>query len=376
MIRLSKSFLGDEEKAAVTQVIEDGYLGMGSYVGDFEKLLEDYFQRSVVCVSTGTAALQLSLQAIDIEPGDEVLVPALTYVASFQAISGAGATPIACDVNDKTLFIDVEDARNKITKRTKAIMPVYYGGGYGDVDGIAELARVSNIRVIDDSAHAFGSKRNGLLIGSFGDISCFSFDGIKNITSGEGGCVVSDDPEVIKKVKDARLLGVENDTDSRLAGKRTWDFNVTNQGWRCHMSNLMAGIGIVQFHKKDFMFERRMLLAKYYDSCLRDYGAIEVLPNNYDEIVPHIYVIRVKGIKDRDKLVSELLEKGIQSGKHYLPNHLLDFYKGKSTKPIKNTESIWPELITLPLHPELTTNQVDYICENLKQSLKIRAICE
>ena len=376
MIRLSKSFLGDEEKAAVVQVIEDGYLGMGCYVGDFEKLLEDYFQRSVVCVSTGTAALQLSLQAIDIEPGDEVLVPALTYVASFQAISGAGAIPIACDVNEKTLFIDVEDARNKITKRTKAIMPVYYGGGYGDVDGIAELARVSDIRVIDDSAHAFGSKRNGSLIGSFGDISCFSFDGIKNITSGEGGCVVSDDPEVIQKVKDARLLGVENDTDSRLSGKRSWEFNVTRQGWRCHMSNLMAGIGIAQFHKKDFMFERRMLLAKHYDCCLRDYGAIELLPNNYDEIVPHIYVIRVKGIKDRDKVVSELLEKGIQSGKHYLPNHLLDFYKGTSTKPIKNTESIWPELITLPLHPELTTDQVDYICENLKQSLKSRAIFE
>jgi dTDP-4-amino-4,6-dideoxygalactose transaminase len=374
MIRLSKSFVGDEEKAAVVQVIEDGYLGMGSYVGDFEKLLEDYFQRSVVCVSTGTAALQLSLQAIDLQPGDEVLVPALTYVASFQAISGAGATPIACDVNEKTLFMDVEDARSKITKRTKAIMPVYYGGGYGDIDGIANLAKVSGIRVIDDAAHAFGSKRNGLLIGSFGDISCFSFDGIKNITSGEGGCVVSDDPEVIQKIKDARLLGVENDSESRLSGKRSWQFNVTKQGWRCHMSNLMASIGIAQFHKKEHMFERRMLLAKYYDQCLQNYKKIELLPNDYNEIVPHIYVIRVKGLKDRDDLLSELLLKGIQSGKHYMPNHLLDFFKTSSKKPIKNTDSIWPELITLPLHPDLTINQIDYICENLRHSLKERAI--
>ena len=370
MIRLSKSFLGDEEKAALVQVIEDGYLGMGSYVGDFEKLLEDYFQRPVVCVATGTAALQLSLQAIDIQPGDEVLVPALTFVASFQAISGAGATPIACDVDEETLFIDIKDAANKMTRRTKAIMPVYYAGGYGDVQGLMELARDSGIRVIDDAAHAFGSKRKGSLIGSFGDISCFSFDGIKNITSGEGGCIVSDDPEVIQKVKDARLLGIESDTENRLSGKRSWQFNVSRQGWRYHMSNLMASIGISQFHKRDLMFERRMLLAKRYDFLLQDCGAIQLLPHNYDEIVPHIYVIRVKGLNDRDKVVNELLEKGIQLGKHYMPNHFLDFYRESSKKPLKNTESIWPELITLPLHPELTTDQVDYICKTLKQSLK------
>ena len=374
MIRLSKSFLGDEEKAAVVAVIEDGYLGMGSYVGNFEELLQDYFQRSVVCVASGTAALHLSLQAIDIEPGDEVLVPALTYIASFQAISGAGAIPIACDVDEKTLFIDVKDAASKMTRRTKAIMPVYYAGGYGDVQGLMELARDSGIRVINDAAHAFGSKRKDALIGSFGDIACFSFDGIKNITSGEGGCIVSDDPEVIQKVKDARLLGVEKDTDSRLSGKRSWQFNVTRQGWRYHMSNLMANIGISQFLKKELMFARRMLLAKRYDYLLQDCEAIQLLPHNYDEIVPHIYVIRVKGLKDRDKVVNELLEKGIETGKHYLPNHFLDFYRGSSRKPLKNTESIWPELITLPLHPELTTDQVDYICKALKQCLKDLAL--
>ena len=180
---------------------------MGKHVQKFEQELQSIFNRPVSCVVNGTAALHLALQACGIDAGDEVLVQSITYLASFQAITASGATPIPCDINLSTLTIDLEDAKKKITPRTKAIMPVHYAGDLEDYDGIYNLAQDFNLRVIEDAAHAFGGKINGKYIGSFGDIVCFSFDGLKNITSGEGGCVTTNDLNIINKIKDARLLG-------------------------------------------------------------------------------------------------------------------------------------------------------------------------
>ena len=246
VIRLSKSCLGAAETNAVSAVLSNEFLGMGSKVNEFESLLENFFGRTALCVSNGTAALQLALQACNVGPGDEVLVQSLTYVASFQAISATGAKPVSCDIEGEDGTISISDCQRRLTKRTKAIMPVHYGGGVGKLDLIHQFAKSNGLRIIEDAAHAFGSSYKGRRIGSFGDVACFSFDGIKNITSGEGGCIVTSDEQVLEKISDSRLLGVKKDSRSRYEGERSWLFQVEEQGWRYHMSDIMAAIGIVQ----------------------------------------------------------------------------------------------------------------------------------
>jgi dTDP-4-amino-4,6-dideoxygalactose transaminase len=364
MIKLSKSSISDLEKEAVLDVLDNEYLGMGSYVKEFEKSLSSFFNSDCVCVSTGTAALQLAVEACGIGEGDEILVPSLTYVASFQAISATGAIPVPCDVNPHSLNICLEDIKLKTTMNTKAIMPVFYAGNPEGIFEILNYARNANLRVISDAAHAFGSKINSNLIGSFGDISCFSFDGIKNITSGEGGCIVSNDKKIIEYVKDARLLGVKKDTENRYLGKRSWDFQVTNQGWRYHMSNIMAAIGIVQLNRFNSFKTKRQECAIYYNDKLKGIDNLVTNNFNYSEIVPHIYPIRILNNK-RDDLKQYLEENDIQIGLHYKPNHLLDFYKTNSK--LKNTEEIYEQLITLPLHYDLEYSDIDYVCSHINK---------
>lgn len=359
-IRLSKSCIGEREKQAVMAVLDKEYLGMGEEVQKFELALTEYFSRPAICVSTGTAALQLALEAMDIGVGDEVLVPSLTYVASFQAISATGATPIACDIDENSLSINIEDVEIKITKKTRAVMVVHYSGLVGDFNSLLEVADKHNLRVIEDAAHAFGSSYEGKKVGSFGDVTCFSFDGIKNITSGEGGCIISDDPQILERCRDARLLGVEKDTEARYRGQRSWDFDVTRQGWRYHMSNIMAAIGLVQFQRHSELGEKRQLLVHRYVSNLSGCNFLNPICQNYSESVPHIFVVTLAEDIDRDSFRAKLLERGIESGVHYKPNHLLSLYSGNSSStPI--LDKIFPRLLTLPLHPDMSLDDVDYI---------------
>jgi dTDP-4-amino-4,6-dideoxygalactose transaminase len=369
LIRLSKSCLSDAEKQAVMAVLDKGFLGMGAEVQQFEQELTQYFGRPAVCVVNGTAALHLALQACGIGTGDEVLVQSHTYVASFQAISATGAKPVACDVDPTTLCIDWRDAEKRLTSKTKAIMPVHYSGGVGDLDGIYAFAQRHGLRVIEDAAHALGTSHHGKRIGSFGDIACFSFDGIKNITSGEGGCIVTDDAEILSKVRDARLLAVEKDTEKRYTGQRSWEFDVTSQGWRYHMSNIMAAIGLVQFKRLPAMAATRQQMAKRYDELLSGHPRIQLLSHDYNVVVPHIYVVRITGMSDRNHLQAQLLERGIQTGIHYQPNHMLSFYRNQNALPLPVTESNFPRLLTLPMHPEVTDQDVEFICGQLRSLL-------
>lgn len=368
MIRLSKSSLTDEDKAAVTRVLDSEFLGMGPEVKNFENKLSKYFGRKVTCVSSGTSALQLALESAGISSGDEVIVQSLTYVASFQAISATGAIPIACDVEDD-MTIDLIDAEKKLSKATKAIMPVHYSGGVGQLDKIYDFAHKNGLRVIEDAAHAFGSSYQNRLVGSFGDISCFSFDGIKNITSGEGGCIVSDDLNIHERSSDLRLLGVEGDAQKRFKKKRSWDFDVKHQGWRYHMSDLMAALGSSQLDRFTHSAKTRQSLASYYNSKLENSGLLKVMPHDYSEVVPHIYPILINSSADRDGLRMALSDVGIQTGLHYKPNHQLSFYK-RPNVILKRTETIHNRLITLPLHLDLTMDDIDFICDNLIKILK------
>ena len=372
IIRLSKSCIGDAEKNAVMRVLDKEFLGMGEQVRIFEEKLSHFFGREAVCVVNGTAALHLALQACEIGIGDEVLVPSITYVASFQAITATGAIPVACDVEETSLCLDWADAEKRITSKTKAIMPVHYSGGVGELDKIYKLAEKYKLRVVEDAAHAFGTTYKNQKVGGFGDISCFSFDGIKNITSGEGGCIVTDDEKVLDLVKDARLLGVEKDSDKRYKGLRSWDFNVSKQGWRYHMSDIMAAIGIEQLNRFDTISAQRKEIAITYINELGNCDQITYIDHDYQEVVPHIFPTILADGNSRDDISKTLNQYGIQTGIHYIPNHLHSFFK-KSTKSetiLSETDSIYHSLLTLPLHEEVSKSDVKYIVGKLTGILK------
>lgn len=371
LIRLSKSCLGEAEKQAVMGVLDREFLGMGAEVQEFEQGLSEYFGRPAVCVVNGTAAIQLALQACGIGLGDEVLVQSLTYVASFQAISSTGAVPVACDVDHNTLTLDWKDAEKRLTPKTKAVMPVHYSGGVGSLDEIYAFAKRYGLRVIEDAAHAFGTVYQGKRVGSFGDVACFSFDGIKNITSGEGGCIVTNDQDVLHRVQDARLLGVEKDTDKRYAGQRSWEFDVNSQGWRYHMSNIMAAIGLIQLQRFPQLAITRQRLAQSYNKQLKNHSRILLLPNDYNCVVPHIYVVHIEGLLDRKTLQDNLLKHGIQTGIHYQPNHWLSFYHNPTLSPLPRTDFVFYQLLSLPMHPDLSENNIQYISDSLLNCIKI-----
>lgn len=372
LIRLSKSSIKGAEKLAVMRILDKEFLGMGEEVRIFEDRLTEFFGRQAVCVVNGTAALHLSLQACGIGFGDEVIVPSITYVASFQAISATGAVPVACDIDEDSLCLNLEDAEKRITSKTKAIMPVHYSGGVGRLGKIYKLAEKNNLRVVEDAAHAFGTTFQNQKIGSFGDIACFSFDGIKNITSGEGGCIVTDDKEVLGLVRDARLLGVEKDSEKRYLGERSWEFNVSRQGWRYHMSDIMAAIGIAQLSRFDEIKNKRRTLSKFYYNELKKIPSIKLIKHNYNEVVPHIFVLILDSDLSRTKVIDLLKDKAISTGIHYLPNHLHSYFKNNTCldEPLKNVEKISSRIITIPLHEDLSRSEQIYIIKNLEKIVR------
>jgi dTDP-4-amino-4,6-dideoxygalactose transaminase len=377
MIHISRSVVGAAELEAMGRVMrDDGYLGMGREVRAFEVELQEYLggrDRTVICLNSGTAALHLAVQSLT-TPGDEVLVQSLTFVASFQAISAAGAVPVACEVYPDTVTLDLEDAARKITPRTRAVMPVHYASNPGDLEAIYAFAERHGLRVIEDAAHAFGCTYKGRKIGSFGDLACFSFDGLKNITSGEGGAVVTSDPEVIQWVQDARLLGVQRDTEKRYQGARSWEFDVQHQGYRYHLSNLFAAVGRVQLGRFEGEFKpRRVELAQKYRTAFAGTSDLILFHGDPGPLVPHIFPIRVINGK-RDGLREFLRARGIESGIHYKPNHLLSFYGGgREALPV--TEKLYEELLTLPLHPGLGDAEIDVTIAAVMEFLSDTSNC-
>lgn len=365
MIKLSKCYLEEDELKAVQDVFAAAYLGMGKQVFEFESEIKAFLNtpKDVVCVNSGTAALHLALSCLDIGPGDEVLVPTWTYVASFQAISATGATPVACDIKDDTLSLDLRSAEKYLSPKTRAIMPVHYASHADSLAETAAFAKKYQLRVIEDAAHAFGTEHNGQFIGAEGDVICFSFDGIKNITCGEGGAIVTDDPVLLERLRDARLLAVEKDYLKRKEGKRSWDFDVKHQGFRYHMSDIMAGIGRTQLRKIHRFKEKRNAYARYYVEQLSRVSGLELLRLDYANIMPHIFVIRVLNGK-RDDLKTYLQQHNIETGIHYKPNHLLARYK--TTYSLKTAEKVYQEALTLPLHVGLTQQELEKIVTLIK----------
>lgn len=367
MIRVSQSCIGDAENAAVAAILEKGFLGMGPEVQSFEAELAGYIGAGeVVAVSSGTAALHLALQALGIGRGDDVLVPAITYVATYQAITATGANAVSVDIDPHNGVIDLADANRRLTKNTKAIVPVHYASFTGFMPEVTSFAQKAGIRVVEDAAHSFGGSRQGKRIGVEGDVICFSFDGIKNITSGEGGAVVTTDREVAAKIKDCRLLGVMNDSNARYRRERTWAMAVEDQGWRYHMSDVMAAIGRAQLGRIDELANARRALVKNYDALLNGNTKVKTVIRPRSDDVPHIYPVLV-GAEFRDRVREELLNAGIQTGIHYYPNHLLSKFRTDYVLP---KAELWGEsTLSLPLHPNLTPDQQDTVVRCLEIAL-------
>lgn len=364
MIRVSAPLVGTEELAAVEEAFALGYFGHGSKVMEFEARLQDYLgARHVVAVSSGSAALHLALDSLGIGPGDEVIVPSLTFVACFQMITATGAVPVPCEVYPDTLLMDLDDVSRKLSPRTRALMPVHYAGNPGDLDRLYELAAQARIRVVEDAAHALGSRYKGRLIGSFGELVCFSFDSIKNITCGEGGAVVCQDEELAEIIRQKRLLGIDRRAPIEFGQQPRWFYRVSGQGFRYHMSNINAAIGLAQLQKLPAFIQRRQEIARRYDQALAKIDGIRLLRMDYNHVAPHIYVIRVLDGK-RDALLEFLKTQDIEASINYIPNHQHKPYRqasGKKPWSLPVTERVFAEILTLPLHCALSDAEVEKV---------------
>ena len=350
---------------------------MGPETKAFEKNLSKFFNSGVVCTSSGTSALHIAMEVISSLYKDkgknEVLVPSLTFAGSYQAITAAGLKPISCDVNFATGNICIDDIETKLTKKTAAIMPVHYAGDPSGFDKILKIGKKHNIRIVDDAAHAFGSTLNNKKIGSFGDVTCFSFDSIKNISCGEGGAIISTDNAFLQKASDIRTLGIEGDSKRRYLKKRTWFFNIKTQGYRYHMNDINAAVGNSQLKRFSGFAKKRQSLSRRYDELLSNSSFIEIFSRDYNQIVPHIYPVKLKHPKSRKLLQDYLLKNKIQTGLHYVPNHLHTFFKGKSKK-LKNVEALYDQLLTLPLHTDLKSSEQQYIVKKINEFYKYEYI--
>lgn len=368
MIKVSAPLIGQEELAAVAEAFELGYFGHGAKVLEFEAALQKYLGAGqVVAVNTGSAALHLALLGLGIGPGDEVIVPSLTFVACFQMVTAVGATPIPGEVYPDSLLMDLEDAQQKITPRTRALMPVHYAGNPGDLDRIYDLARQYGLRVVEDAAHALGSTYKGNLLGSFGDVICFSFDSLKNITCGEGGALVCQDEELAESFRQMRLLGIERPSPGDPWKQRRWFYGVKRPGFRYHLGNINAAIGLVQLARLPEFVRRRQELARRYDQALGQIPGIRLLKVDYATVAPHIYVIRVQHGR-RDALMEFLRQAEIEASINYIPNHLHERFQtlyGDRRWDLPVTEQAFGEILTLPLHCGLTDQDVDTVIHRI-----------
>lgn len=368
MIKVARAVMGPEEHAAVREALDRGYYGLAEKVNEFENAVKSYLgTEHVVAVNNGTSALHLALDVAGAGDGDEILVPSLTFVASFQAISMTGATPVACDVSADTLLLDIQDAGRKITKKTKAVMPVHYAGNPCDMDALLSLCEKHGLRIVEDAAHAFGSLYKGKKIGSFGDMTCFSFDSIKVITCGEGGVVVCRDAQTEARLRHKRLLGMDRMSHGKEWKERSWSYDVAEKGYRYHMSNINAAIGLEQLKKVDVFIARRREICEAYRNDLQHLPGVCFLDIHTGHIAPFMFVVRVKNGK-RDALMQFLKDHDVETGIHYVPNHLHTLYRNDGIA-LPQTEKAFDEILSLPLHAALSDEDVERVCSLIKEFL-------
>jgi perosamine synthetase len=343
----------DEILPELAKIFDSGWIGLGPKTGELEQRFAEYIDtKYAVGVSSATAALHLACCVLGLKEGDEVIVPSMTFVSTALAPSYCGATPVFADIEEDTLCLDPPDVEKKVTSKTKAIIPVHYGGHACRMDEIVEIANKHNLYVVEDVAHGCGGKYENHMLGSVGLMGCFSFHAVKNLPTGDGGMITTNDEKIYNELKKLRWVGIDKDTWDRSENKGySWRYSIDKLGFKYHMNDITAVIGLAQLHVLD---EHNLIRRKYvrrYDEAFKDVTWVETpVEKSYAYSARHNYVVRVPM---RNELNEYLRTKGISTGVHYEPiHHYKVFGNNKTDVPI--TEKVWPKLLTLPLYPDMT----------------------
>lgn len=362
-IPVFKPLLGAEEQTAAREVLEAGWLGMGSYVGRFEQALRHYLEtpdRHVVAVSTGHAALHLGLLAMGVGPGDEVLTPSFNNAADFQAILATGAEPVFCDIDDNSLCINLDQAEALVSPRTKAVIVMDYDCVLCDHDRVADFAQAHNLRVLHDAAHSLGSRYHGKMVGSFSDMTMFSFDPVKTVTCIDGGALVVRSEQVVERLHEMRLIGMSQPAQVMYTDARAWTYDLRTQGFRYHMANLHAAIGLAQLTKIEHISSSRREACRYYNAGLKTVPGVATPKTDFHDVTPFLYYIRVPGDK-RDALRAHLSAAGVDTGIHWQPGHWFTLLKNYRRGDLTVTDRVGHEVLSLPLHSGMSTATLDRV---------------
>lgn len=381
LIPVFKPSMGAEEMNATRHVLESGWIGLGPKTEEFERKFSEYIGiPHAIGTNSGTAALHLALRVLGVGEGDEVILPSLTFVSCAHAVLYCGARPVFADVDSDTLTISAEDVKKKITPRSRAIMAVHYAGHPCDMDPLIEVAKDKGIYLVEDAAHACGAEWKGRKVGSIGDIACFSFHAVKNLTTGEGGMVVTRNGEVADELRTLRWLGISKTTWDRYRPRAntvstrapTWYYEVENLGYKYHMNDIAAAIGIVQLQKLDRLNNTRRQIAKYYDERFSDLPGVEIpVERDYARSVYHLYVLKVD---KRDDFVAYARDNGVATSVHYMPVHLHPLYRRISNADVPTTNIIWKKLVTLPMFPDLTDSDLNKIANTVTTFTRERSL--
>ena len=370
--------IGPEEIRSVVETLESGWLTSGSKV----KRFEENFSRFIGCqhsvaVNSCTAALHLALEAVGVKEGDEVIVPTMTFTATAEVVLYFKAKPVLVDCRPNTFNIDPDLVERAITAKTKAIIPVHFGGQSCDMERILQIARKHKLYVIEDAAHALPAKYHGKTIGTIGDITCFSFYATKTITTGEGGMATTQNPEWAARMRMMSLHGISHDAWKRYTKEGSWYYEVVQPGFKYNLTDIGAAIGIEQLKKCDAFGAARTRIAATYDQRFADLKEINTPVCEPDvQHAWHLYVIQLdlERLKiNRDQFIETLKEQGIGTSVHFIPLHLHPYYRdnfGYAPDDFPKATEIYQRIISLPIYPKMTESQIEHVVQGVSKTVQ------
>ena len=371
-----RPWFGDEELAQLREALESGWLTRGPKSQEFEDLFREYIGcKAAVGVNSATAGLHLALVCLGIGEGDEVITTPITYCATPNEIEHAGATPIFADVDPLTYLIDPAAVERAITPRTKALMPVHVYGQSCDMDALGAIARKHGLKIIEDAAHAIETTWRDQKIGTIGDFTVFSFYPTKNISTGEGGMMTTMNEELAEYAKRMSMHGNSKDAWKRYSASGFAHYSLMERGYKYHMFDLLAALGIAQMPKLTAWWEHRRTLWTRYDERLRSVPLIRpipiVMPGTHAH---HLYVIELArdALLTRDALMAHLQEHNIGVGIHYYGMHLQPYYReryGLGPEDFPNATRASEQMLSLPLYPRMSVDDVDTVCDVVQSAL-------
>ena len=372
-----KPFISEDEVNEIVDTVRSGWLSMGPKTIRFENEFNKYIgSRKSVAVSSWTAAGHLSLEAFGIKAGDEVIVPTMTFPATAEIVCYFGAKPVIVDVAEDTLNISLKEIEKAITPKTKAIIPVHYGGQPCDMDEIQELANHHNLKVLEDAAHSLPAIYKGKKVGTISDVTCFSFYATKTLSTGEGGMICTNNEEIAERTAIMRLHGINRDAWKRYSESGSWYYEVVAPGYKYNFTDLQASLGLPQLKKVDAMWESRKRISKMYTEALKDLDTIQLHTIKPDrESSWHLFPIRLNLDvlnKNRAQIIDELRQKNIGVGVHFMPVHQHLFYSQTFNLNDGNfpvASSVFPRLLSLPIYPGMNDDHVNRVINVLTDIL-------